>query len=242
MRRLCVVVTPMSAASEQFYRGEAGQRYQQQKRAVPDKAIPWMARLRAEKLQPHINSNDTVVEFGVGLGWNLADLTCARRIGTDLEDFLPSDLKQSGVEFCTRSEDIPSQSANVIICHHVLEHVENPPEMLREARRVLKSDGKLLLFVPYEKESKYRHFDPEEPNHHLYSWNAQTLGNLVQTQQFTLLQSKIGEFGYDRFAAKLALRFYLGENGFRVIRRVAHLLRPGREVRLIATKPVSEKA
>src|SRR5688572_26094287 len=115
----------MSATSEQFYRGEAGQRYQQQKRAVPDEAVPWVARLRAEKLQPHINPSDIVVEFGAGLGWNLAHLKCARRIGTDLEDFLPANLKQSGVEFCPRSEDLPSDCAHVVICHHVLEHVEN---------------------------------------------------------------------------------------------------------------------
>jgi ubiquinone/menaquinone biosynthesis C-methylase UbiE len=226
----------MSAAPEQFYRGEAGQRYQQQKRAVPDEAIPWVARLRAEKLQPHINPTDTVVELGVGLGWNLARLKCARRIGTDLEDFLPASLKQGGVEFFQRSEDLQSASTDVVICHHVLEHVEKPPDMLREAHRLLKPGGKLLTFVPYEKEQKYQCFDPKEPNFHLYSWNAQTLGNLLQTQQFTVIQAKIGEFGYDRWASKQALRFHLGENGFRLVRRLAHLLRPAREVRVIAHK------
>ena len=233
----------MSGAPEQFYRGEAGQRYQQQKRAVPDAAIPWVARLRAEKLQPHIKPTDTVVEFGAGLGWNLTGLNCARRIATDLEDFLPTDLKQSGVEFFTTSETLANETAQVVICHHVLEHVENPREMLSEAHRILVPHGQLLIFVPYEKESKYRHYDPNEPNHHLFSWNAQTLGNLIATQSFTVQTCEIAEFGYDRFAAKLALRFHLGQNGFRIIRRLTHLLRPAQEVRAIATRiPVSEKA
>jgi SAM-dependent methyltransferase len=226
----------MASASEEIYRGEAGQRYQQQKRAVPDAAIPWVARLRAEKFCGFIESTDTVVEFGVGLGWNLAELQCARRIGTDLEDFLPDDLKKSGVEFVADSSAIPNESADVVICHHVLEHVENPPEMLLEAKRILKEGGKLLLYVPFEKERRYRRFDPNEPNHHLYSWNVQTLGNLVGTQAFTIENCGLGEFGYDRFASKLALRFRLGENGFRMLRRMAHLLKPGREVTLIAAK------
>lgn len=226
----------MSGTSEQFYRGEAGQRYQQQKRAVPEGAIPWVARLRAEKLQPHIKPTDTVVEFGAGLGWNLANLNCARRIATDLEDFLPPDLKKSGVEFSPSSETIPTETAHVVVCHHVLEHVESPREMLREAHRILVLGGQLLVFVPYEKELKYRHYDPKEPNHHLFSWNAQTLGNLIATQSFTVQTCHIAEFGYDRFAAKLALRFHLGENTFRALRRVAHLLRAGQEVRLVATK------
>ena len=227
----------MAGATEQFYRGEAGQRYQQQKRAVPDAATPWVARLRAEKLQPFIKASDTVVEFGVGLGWNLAQLACARRVGTDLEDFLPEELKRAGVEFIPNVSDIPPESADVIICHHVLEHVENPAAMLQDALRILKTGGTLLVFVPYEKESRYRNFDKDEPNHHLFSWNSQTLGNLIVTQRFTLIDSKIGEFGYDRFAAKLALRFHLGENGFRMFRRLTHLLRPGCEVRAVARKP-----
>ena len=228
-------MAPVASASEEFYRGEAGQRYQQQKRSVPDAAVPWIAGLRAQKLQPFIKPTDAVVEFGVGLGWNLAKIKCARRIGTDLENFLPETL-QSAIEFLPTSSAIPNESAEVAICHHVLEHVENPPEMLREAWRVLKENGQLLVYVPFEKEFRYRGFDPAEPNHHLYSWNVQTLGNLVVSQGFVPQKCELGEFGYDRFAAKLALRFSLGENGFRMIRRLAHLVRPGREVRVVAKK------
>jgi SAM-dependent methyltransferase len=225
----------MASFSEEHYRGEAGQRYQQQKRAVPEPAVPWVANLRAKKFQPFIKSTDTVVEFGVGLGWNLANLQCLRRIGTDLEDFLPPALK-ADIEFIAPTEAIPNDLADIVICHHVLEHVENPPTMLREARRVLKTDGQLLAYVPFEKEGRYRHFDLAEPNHHLYSWNVQTLGNLVDSQGFVLQKCELGEFGYDRFASKLALRFSLGHNGFRLFRRLVHLLRPGLEVRLVAKK------
>jgi SAM-dependent methyltransferase len=226
----------MSAVSEQHYRGEAGQRYQQQKRSVPEAAIPWLARLRAEKFQELIRTTDSVVELGVGLGWNLMELKCGRRIGTDLEDYLSPELKTGGIEFRNASSEIADETAEVVICHHVLEHVEQPVEMLREIRRILKPRGTALIFVPYEKEARYRRYDSSEPNHHLYSWNVQTLGNLVASQQLTLRKAEIGEFGYDRFAAKLALRMRLGESGFRAIRGIAHSLRPGREVRIIAHK------
>jgi len=226
----------MAAGSEQHYRGEAGQHYQQQKRAVPEAAVPWVARLRAEKLQPFVRPTDCVVELGVGLGWNLIDLKCASRIATDLEDYLPMEVKQNGVEFQGSSSEIADGSVDVVICHHVLEHVEQPTQMLLEIRRILKRGGKALIFVPYEKEPKYRHYDPAEPNHHLYSWNVQTLGNLITSQEFLIQRAEIGEFGYDRFAAKLALRLHVGEGVFRMIRRIAHLLRPGREVRIVARK------
>ena len=235
---LCGVVAPVADASEQHYRGDAGRRYQQEKRGVPERAIPWVAKLRAEKFQPLIKPTDVVVEFGVGQGWNLAQLRCAKRIGTDLEDFLPADLKLSGVEFVRDSTSLPNESADVVICHHVLEHVENPPEMLREAKRILKAGGYLLLYVPFEKEHRYRRYDPNEPNYHLYSWNVQTLSNLASSQGFQIEKAILGEFGFDRFASKWALQLGMGESGFRLIRQFAHLLRSGREVRLIARKNI----
>src|SRR4051794_24176218 len=99
----------MAAGTEQYYRGEAGQRYHQQKRAVPEVAVPWVARLRAEKLQPLVGPTDCVVELGAGLGWNLIDLKCASRVATDLEDYLPLEVKQGGVEFRSSSSEIADE-------------------------------------------------------------------------------------------------------------------------------------
>ena len=39
-------------------------------------------------------------------------------------------------------------SFDLVICHHVLEHVSDLEETLREIRRVLKSDGRLYVSVP----------------------------------------------------------------------------------------------
>lgn len=66
----------------------------------------------------------------------------------------------------------PDGLAAVLICHHVLEHVPVPTEALTEIRRLLHPQGQLLLRVPYEPERRYRRFDPNEPNHHRYSWTG----------------------------------------------------------------------
>jgi SAM-dependent methyltransferase len=223
-------------AAENFYRGEAGRAYQQEKRAVPAEAFPWIGRLRAQKFQSHIEPTDTVLELGAGFGWNLAQLRCARRVATDLEDHLPADLKKSGVEFLRTSTALLPESIDVIICHHVLEHVSAPPSMLAECARLLRPTGRLLLNVPFEKERRYRRFDPAEPNHHLYSWNVQTLGNLLSLHDFQIEQIALQKFGYDRAAAAMALRLKLGEGGFRLIRRFALLLKPAHEIAAVARK------
>jgi SAM-dependent methyltransferase len=223
-------------AAENLYRGEAGRAYQQQKRAVPPEAFPWVARLRAEKFQSHIQPTDTVLELGAGLGWNLAELHCARRIATDLEDHLPPNLKSGGIEFLPNTTSLPPQSIDALICHHVLEHVPDPPAMLAECARLLRPAGRLILHVPFEKETRYRRFDPAEPNHHLYSWNVQTLGNLLTISNFQIDRIALQKFGYDRAAASDALRFGLGENGFQILRNLALTLKPAFEIAAVARK------
>ena len=218
------------------YTGEAGKYYHESKRAIPAAAYPWVSRLRAEKIAPFVTEKDVVLEYGVGYGWNLAELNCQRKIGFDMAEFLASSLREHGIEFVKETTSIPSGSIDVVICHHTLEHVLQPPAVFTEIYRLLRAGGKLLLFVPFEKERRYRSFNPNEPNHHLYSWNVQTLGNLVQTAGFHLIEGRVGRFGYDRFAASWSDRFHLGETGFRFLRNAAHLLKPACEVRVVAER------
>jgi len=222
--------------AERHYRGEAGKRYHGEKRAIPEEAIPWVARLRAEKLAPHLRPSDTVLEYGAGLGWNLARLDCRRKLAFDLADFLPPSIRGAGVEFVPDTHTIPAATVDAAICHHALEHIMQPAAALEEMGRLLRPDGKLLLFVPFERERKYRRFDPDEPHHHVYSWNVQTLGNLVQECGFRVAAAGTGRFGYDRFAAVWAAKLRLGEPGFRALRRLLLVLKPAREVRLVATR------
>ena len=196
----------------------------------------WVARLRAEKLVANVRSDDVVLEYGVGAGWNLAELRCRRKIGCDVSSFLEPALQERGIEFTPETAVLPDASTDVLICHHTLEHVPTPATALMEMRRLLRKGGKLLLFVPFEYEARYQHFEREEQNHHLHSWNAQTLGNLVEECGFAVEEAGIGEFGYSRFAAVWAARLRMGERGFRLLRRLAHLVRPGKEVRVVGIK------
>jgi SAM-dependent methyltransferase len=220
-----------------YYTGEAGQQYHRGKRSIPESAFPWMARLRSEKIFPHITPTDSVFEFGVGYGWNLAQLKCAKKIGCDVSEFLGPLVRKQGIEFISEVESVSDNSFEVAICHHTLEHVLNPAEVLRELNRVIRPNGKLLLFAPFEKERKYRRHNPKEPNHHLFSWNVQTLGNLVEECGFKMVEGSVGRFGYDRFAATLATKSKLGETGFRFIRAGIHLVKPAFEIRIVAVKP-----
>lgn len=229
-------LTPLSThSSPHHYAGDAGRAYHEKKRGIPDATIPWVAEHRARKLAPYINGNDVVFEYGVGWGWNLAALQCSRKVGYDVSDLLREKVTEQGIEFISSPRQLAPASVDVTICHHTLEHVMDPPRVLSEIKTVLKPGGKLLLFVPFERESRYTRFDRAEPNHHLYSWNVQTLGNLVEQCGYKVLEANVAPFGYDRFAAVWADRAKLGPVGFRLIRSSAHLWKPAFEVRVVAT-------
>ena len=193
-------------------------------------------KLRADKFQPHIHAGDTVCELGPGAGWNLARLKCTRRIGIEAADFLQADLAKLGIEFLEKIELVPDASIDAGICHHTLEHLLEPAAALRQFARILKPGGRLILHVPWEREGRHAKFFPDEPNHHLFTWNAQNLGNLVTVLGYKIEHVAVKTYGYDRIAANLADRLHLGEPGYRLLRKILQTVRPLREVELVCRR------
>ena len=216
------------------YTGASGRQYHEVKRALPEAAYPWVARLRAAKFAHAVKPEHTVVEIGVGAGWNLAALPAARKIGVDVAEFLGENLRARGIEFHESTKALSDGLADVVICHHMLEHALNPPEVLAEAHRLLKPGGRLLLNVPSESGRRTRQYHPDEPNHHLYAWTVQTLGNLLTDCGFRVELIGRERFAYDRLAAILALRLQLGERCYHLLRQAGLVLRPEYEIKTVA--------
>ena len=228
------------SAPESAYVGESGEAYHAGKRAVPPQALPWVIRVRATLFEDRIGPREDVLEFGCGYGWNLGGLRCRRRVGHDVAVQLRAEVEATGAEFVASTATLPDGAFDVVISHHSLEHVPNPSGVLTELRRLLKPGGRLLLTVPWERERRYGRYDPAEPNHHLFSWNPQTLGNLVAVAGFEELEVRTRRYGYDRRAALLAVRLRCGEPGFRGIRWALQRIIPLWEVVLEARRPASQ--
>jgi SAM-dependent methyltransferase len=210
--------------------------YYHEEMAMPEPGYVMVSRQRAKKIQPYVKSSDVVFEYGVGSGLNLAALGCRARYGFDINPSSADDARRHGVEIVDSCDGIEA-AYDVVICHHVLEHLLAPAETLATLRRLLRVGGKLLLFVPYEEQRRYRRYIVSDKNHHLYSWTPHTLANLVIEGGFALQSAGLGTFGYNRIAARLALAFHLGEPGFRFLWACAQAVRREREVRLVATRP-----
>jgi SAM-dependent methyltransferase len=223
--------------AEAFYSLDSG--YHASHLEVAPRAFALIAAERARKIQPYLAPGASVFEFGVGTGLNLALTNASRKAGCDVGTHLAAGLRALGIEYRDLGA-VAGGSFDVVLSHHSLEHVASPHDTLRELRRILRPGGTLLVYVPFEKERRYRRYDPREPNHHLYSWNVQTLGSLVAVCGFTVESCVCGPTGYERFAARAAARIGLGGAGYRLLLRALRLAHQPEEIRLIARKDENE--
>ena len=215
--------------------------YYNDKIRMPEAAYAILSRARARKMQPYIRPSDRVFEFGVGSGINLASLICAARDGFEINRAAHAVAREHGVTLVESLDGIDG-IYDVVICHHVLEHLTSPAECLANLRRLLRAGGTLLLFVPYDGNRRhYLKHIPTDADYHLYSWTPHTLGNLVIESGFDLQSATLGMFAYDRISARMASALHIGDVGFGIVRRCAQLLRREREICVIAKRPDPRK-
>lgn len=213
-----------------FYSGDAGSRYFEHRTLRRSDEIQ---RLVAQKFVPFISKEDVVLDFGCGTGGILEQFQCERRIGIEVNEKSVGYAREKGIEVHANLEEIDDQCVTACISHHALEHVQRPYEILVKLRRVLKKNGRLILITPAEHPSRCGHaqYSDSDLDQHLYCWNGRTLGNLVTTAGFKVLQSKVVPVGESRYLKMVRGIPVLNSVG----RRLVAVLKDRYEVRCVAT-------
>ncbi len=224
----------MQANVVDFY--QADSRYHDPLLDIPEECSRWISRLRADKLSRWLGDVSTVLEFGVGSGWNLAAVPVGERLGYDIGKHLRPVVEARGIRFLDSLDGVEAGSLPCVLSHHCIEHVPDPNAVLCQIGNWLAPGGTLLLYVPFETERRYRGYDPEEINHHLYSWNVQSFANLVAASGFEIVSARVRRFGYERRCAMLAGKLGIGEVGFRLLNALVLRLWKAEEIELVARK------
>jgi len=205
-----------------------------------DKYFAWQSTLgefggwaNRSKFIEFISINDSVLDFGCGGGYLLKDIDCKKKIGIEINPVASSTATTNGVEVFSKTEDVPSEYADIIISNNALEHTLHPLTELKSLHRILKPKGRIIFVVPCESVSyKYR---ANDINRHLYSWSPMCIGNLFNEAGFQVIESKpyIHKWPrFYRFFAKLG-----GRKTFDLVCRIkGRLERSWFQVRVIACK------
>lgn len=150
------------------------------------------------KFRRWIDESHTVLDFGCGSGALLAALPGRVKIGVDVGREAQIAARSRGIEVAATLEAVPSESVDVVISNHALEHVERPLDELREIRRVLKPNGTAVLVVPVDDWRRQRSPDPADPNHHLYAWTPLLFANLLDAAGLTVESCRIATHAWRR--------------------------------------------
>lgn len=216
------------------YSSEFGSLYHSARR-LPPNAEGWIGANRARKLQPLIRPSDVVLEYGVGFGWNLMSVKCAEKVGFDVTPELAESVKAKGIRFEGREDRLKAGYYDVVLCHHVLEHLKRPITYLNKIKTLLRKSGRLIVFVPFEREQKYLHYNARNKAHHVYSWTPASLKALIERADLTVSSVELGKFRFDRIAAVLANRVKGGFGVYQLLRSAGLFILPEYEIALVAT-------
>lgn len=99
--------------------------------------------------------NGKVLDLGCGImpyrDFIKENSNCTSYVGVDFESSLNDEYSLRKPDFFWDGKKIPLQnnSVDVILCTELLEHCQNPEEIINEAFRVLQPGGKLLITVPF---------------------------------------------------------------------------------------------
>lgn len=196
-----------------------------------------LARQRARKLQRLVSPDDSVLEYGVGTALNLRYLACDSRTGCDVCGSSREYCRRYGIEYVAELRDLQGRTFSVVLCHHVLEHLRDPLGTVCELKSALSPEGRLILYVPLETGRRYRRCRRNDRNRHLYSWNCQSLANLVAAAGLKPASVRARPYGYEQRLAPVAK---LGMPTYRAALALARLLVPCDEVELVAKAAQSE--
>jgi SAM-dependent methyltransferase len=185
-------------------------------------------RARAELALEYFTEQDRrgrVFDYGCGLGASIYLLANAQ--GWDISPEARGRARERGIRVFDSLLEAPRAEYDVVLCRHVLEHLEDPLASLWSMRELLRPTGTMILVLPKEGHWTPSSLAPDR-NQHLYCWTPRTIANLLWRAQ---LAPQSIEYRYPFGARRLMpVRRVLGARAYHAARRVGAVFRRNGEM------------
>lgn len=176
----------MSSEGGRHYSGELGRDYF----AYQDLQGARLPKLELDRFDCYVGPNDVIVDFGCGAGHLLEVLRARQKLGVEINPEARRAAQARGLTVMPTTEGIETDSVDVVLSNHALEHTLCPLQELKDVHRIMRPSGTLALWVPVDDWRTQRRMRPD-PNHHLYGWTPLTLGNLLEEAGFRMVETKV---------------------------------------------------
>jgi 2-polyprenyl-3-methyl-5-hydroxy-6-metoxy-1,4-benzoquinol methylase len=132
-------------------------------------------------------------------GWDVAGQEFSAISASYATDIYGIDVRTGELKDC----EYQSESFDVVNINHVLEHLENPDEVIAECYRILKKGGLLVTAVPNIDSLQgifgQKHWFQLDLPYHLYHFSSKSLFDLLQKNSFNVELARHFKFEYNPF-------------------------------------------
>lgn len=143
---------------------------------------------------PYLSAKKTHLDFGCGTG---ALVDYLQKNGWDAHGVEPSDKARSVLsnpKIVNSLENLPEKQFDIIALWHVLEHLPEPMETLRQLIGLLSTNGKLFIAVPNYKSWDANHYNDfwaaYDVPRHLWHFSYEGLNQLAQALNLKIVLKK----------------------------------------------------
>ncbi len=159
----------------------------------------YFADLRDEFILEHDFTDEKILDIGCGNGriFNLIEDDFAKVYGFDFTYSEP-DIENIHFQEGDATEKFPfdDNEFDSVICREVLEHVTDPYHVIKEAHRVLKPEGTLLLTTPNSNNLAYKLKGPNPADGHIFELTPYQLNHVV-SQFFDIEKHEVRPFPFN---------------------------------------------
>ena len=193
------------------------------KRSLFEKAYHFVKSIALKNKLDLINSlqpdKGMILDIGAGTGdfLSVANQNGWQTIGVEPSDKAKAIAKNKGVSFVEKTAELENQSFDVISMWHVLEHVPNLDEQIKELKRLLKPNGTLIIAVPNFKSFDAKHYGKFWAAYdvpiHFWHFSKTAIQALFQREKMKLV--KVVPMKFDSFyVALLSEKYKTGKMNF----------------------------
>jgi 2-polyprenyl-3-methyl-5-hydroxy-6-metoxy-1,4-benzoquinol methylase len=186
------------------------------KRSLFEKAYHFVKSIALKNKLNLINSlqpnKGSILDIGAGTGdfLSVAKENGWHTIGVEPSDKAKAIAKQKGVTFVGETSELESHSFDVISMWHVLEHVPDLDQQLKELKRLLKPNGTIIIAVPNFKsfDAKYygKFWAAFDVPIHFWHFSKKTIKMLFEKEEMKLI--KVLPMKFDSFYVSLLSEKY----------------------------------
>jgi len=138
----------------------------------------------------------TILDYGCGVGDFLKKMRLEKWEAQGYEPNVNAKeiLKKKGIITINGIDSVEKNSVDVITLWHVLEHIENPLEIIKELKDKLKENGFLIIAVPnfnaYDAKYYKTFWAAYDVPRHLYHFQKKSLQIIAEKLNLTLTKQK----------------------------------------------------